>query len=126
MLADRTVRDAHIRSINCIRINPTLGYALLTASQDGYVKYWVRRFQTGDDVCLFDLVIFMQDLRTFKLPPAVQIPHHGTAVRALAFNPGSENDHVLVGLETGALLRYDLRAVIDSVFYAKHINKHDK
>ncbi|EUC63812.1 WD domain, G-beta repeat protein [Rhizoctonia solani AG-3 Rhs1AP] len=85
--ADRTIRDAHIRSINCIRISPTIGSALLTASQDGYVKYW--------------------DLRSFK--PVVQIPHHGMAVRALAFSPGLESAHALVGLETGQLLRYDLR-----------------
>ncbi|CAE7090273.1 unnamed protein product [Rhizoctonia solani] len=86
---DRTIRDAHIRSINCIRISPTIGSALLTASQDGYVKYW--------------------DLRTFR--PVVQIPHHGMAVRALAFSPqaGQESAHALVGLETGQLLRYDLR-----------------
>ncbi|CAE6496118.1 unnamed protein product [Rhizoctonia solani] len=86
---DRIVRDAHIRSINCIRISPTIGSALLTASQDGYVKYW--------------------DLNSFK--PVVQIPHHGMAVRALAFSPGSESAQALVGLETGQLLRYDLRQV---------------
>ncbi|KAJ1301438.1 hypothetical protein OPQ81_008696 [Rhizoctonia solani] len=85
---DKTVRDAHIRSINCIRISPTIGSALLTASQDGYVKYW--------------------DLRTFKL--GLQIPHHGMAVRALAFSPGLESAQALVGLETGQLLRYDLRS----------------
>ncbi|KAG8688260.1 hypothetical protein FRC11_005775 [Ceratobasidium sp. 423] len=85
---DRTVRDAHIRSINCIRISPTIGSVLLTASQDGYVKYW--------------------DLRTFS--PVVQIPHHGMAVRALAFSPGLESAQALVGLETGQLLRYDLRS----------------
>ncbi|KAH7334546.1 hypothetical protein B0J17DRAFT_770868, partial [Rhizoctonia solani] len=84
---DKTVRDAHIRSINCIRISPTVGSALLTASQDGYVKYW--------------------DLRSFK--SGLQIPHHGVAVRALAFSPGSESGHALVGLDTGQLLRYDLR-----------------
>ncbi|CUA76407.1 WD repeat-containing protein 59 [Rhizoctonia solani] len=84
---DRTIRDAHIRSINCIRISPAIGSALLTASQDGYVKYW--------------------DLRDFK--PVIQIPHHGMAVRALAFSPGHESAHALVGLETGQLLRYDLR-----------------
>ncbi|CAE6433891.1 unnamed protein product [Rhizoctonia solani] len=85
--SDKTVRDAHIRSINCIRVSPTVGSALLTASQDGYVKYW--------------------DLRSFK--SALQIPHHGVAVRALAFSPGPENGHALVGLDTGQLLRYDLR-----------------
>ncbi|CEL56747.1 hypothetical protein RSOLAG1IB_08049 [Rhizoctonia solani AG-1 IB] len=85
---DRIEPSAHIRSINCIRISPSIGSVLLTASQDGYVKYW--------------------DLRTFK--PARQISHHGMAVRALAFSPGPENSQALVGLETGQLLRYDFRS----------------
>ncbi|KAF8756247.1 WD40 repeats protein [Rhizoctonia solani] len=86
--ADRTAPGAHIRSINCIRISPSIGSVLLTASQDGYVKYW--------------------DLRSFK--PVVQIAHHGMAVRALAFSPGTESAQALVGLETGQLLRYDFRS----------------
>ncbi|ELU37909.1 WD40 domain-containing protein [Rhizoctonia solani AG-1 IA] len=65
-----------------------IGSVLLTASQDGYVKYW--------------------DLRSFK--PVVQIAHHGMAVRALAFSPGTESAQALVGLETGQLLRYDFRS----------------
>ncbi|GAB1522525.1 hypothetical protein RhiTH_005645 [Rhizoctonia solani] len=49
-----------------------------------------------------------RDLRSFK--PVVQIAHHGMAVRALAFSPGTESAQALVGLETGQLLRYDFRS----------------
>ncbi|KAG9087286.1 hypothetical protein FS749_003027, partial [Ceratobasidium sp. UAMH 11750] len=85
---DRSISDAHMRAINCIRISPTNGSILLTASQDGFVKYW--------------------DLRNFKAP-ALQIPHHGTAVRSLAFSPSFDVTQALVGQELGVLLRYDLR-----------------
>ncbi|KAG8730908.1 hypothetical protein FRC12_020006 [Ceratobasidium sp. 428] len=85
---DKPIHNAHMRAINCIRISPTNGSVLLTASQDGFVKYW--------------------DLRKFNAP-SLQIPHHGNSVRSLAFSPGFESMQVLVGQETGALLRYDLR-----------------
>ncbi|QRW24508.1 WD40 domain-containing protein [Rhizoctonia solani] len=82
MEADRTAPGAHIRSINCIRISPSIGLAVVSH--------------------------FAQDLRSFK--PVVQIAHHGMAVRALAFSPGTESAQALVGLETGQLLRYDFRS----------------
>ncbi|QRW12133.1 WD domain, G-beta repeat protein [Ceratobasidium sp. AG-Ba] len=86
---DKSAREAHLRAINCIRTTPIVPTALLTASQDGFVRFW--------------------DLRSLK-SAVVGSPQPGISARSLAFSPSLDSaQQVLVGQEGGVLLRYDLR-----------------
>lgn len=75
--------------MNIIKSATLAGYALATGSTDGSVKLW--------------------DLRHPR-SPAFSLSSHGSAVRALTFGQAQIAPmHVTFGLESGMIMRYDLR-----------------
>lgn len=78
------------RSVNVVTSAPFSPYSVATGANDGSVKLW--------------------DLR---LPPKTAVAalgSHGSAVRALTFSQDQSLPvHVVLGLESGIIFRYDLR-----------------
>ena len=77
------------RSVNVVKAATFSPYSIATGSTDGSVKLW--------------------DLRMPK-EPAFNLGRHASAVRSMTFGQVSAHPvHVVFGLETGAIFRYDLR-----------------
>ena len=77
------------RSVNIINSSTLASYAIATGSTDGSVKLW--------------------DLRHPR-SPAFSLSSHGSAVRSLTFGQAQIAPmHVTFGLESGMIMRYDLR-----------------
>jgi WD40 repeat protein len=77
------------RSVNVVASATHSPYYIATGSNDGSVKFW--------------------DLRHPRFP-AFNLLSHGSAVRSLTFGQTPNLPvHVVLGLESGMIFRYDLR-----------------
>jgi WD40 repeat protein len=77
------------RSVNVVAAATHSAYHIATGSNDGSVKFW--------------------DLRHPRAP-AFNVLSHGSAVRSLTFGQTPALPvHVVLGLESGMIFRYDLR-----------------
>ncbi|KAG9055228.1 hypothetical protein FS842_002794 [Serendipita sp. 407] len=82
-----------VRSVNVVTSATFSSYSLVTGSADGSVKLW--------------------DLRATRTA-AFNLGSHGAAVRALTFGQTNAYPiHVVLGLESGNIFRYDLRMRIE-------------